>query len=78
MIVLELVGASKQMLSPTPLPPPQRSGGEPSPPAGRARLKGEPLWGGVGSLLVRVNGAGGKIKKPSPKEDGFINYQQYL
>ena len=38
MIVLELVGAGKPILSPTPLPPPQRGGGEPSPPAGRARL----------------------------------------
>ena len=71
MIVLELVGAGKPIWSPTPLPPPQRGGGGEAPPAAaprpsRVRLqgglgsKGEPLWGGVGSLLVRVNGAGEK------------------
>ena len=61
MIVLELVCAGKQIFSPTPNPRPNGAGESRARPQGGLGSKGEPLWGGVGSLLVRVNGAGEKI-----------------
>ena len=49
MIVSELVGAGKQIFSPTPLPPPQRGGGGEAPPQAAPRPSRARPQGGLGS-----------------------------